>query len=271
MKSIIIFIILFFLLLSQGCDNTSDLKSKSTLLLKTYLKAVRNNDLEKARSMFFEIENSNITESDFNLHFYKLQKILKSNYADYCNFTFLSSYQQLYTTNEKFANNNLKVSIQIDNSKVYNVLNLVIEPNTFKFKSISGANFLKDIPNMLPVWSFAFLTACALLFNIYVIYKIKKSKMKRKWLKYILIFSFNFPAIFYHSIDGLYINLLGNIFLFGVNFKYFGYEGTYFGFGIPLFALFWLYKIYKLEEEEITKQEIIETLDRFNKEQNNNQ
>ena len=57
--------------------------------------------------------------------------------------------------------------------------------------------------------------------------------------------------------------------LFGVNFSYFGYENTHFGFGLPVFAIYWLYKIYLFEEEEFEKLEAISKLNNLNFEVDN--
>jgi hypothetical protein len=112
-------------------------------------------------------------------------------------------------------------------------------------------------------WLFGLLAICIPIFNIYVIRQIKRSDLKKKWLKYIAVIFINTPAITYAAVNGLSFKLINLQILFGVSFGYMGFLNSYWTFGIPLGGLYWFWKLrqYKNEviETEIETEQNIET------------
>ncbi len=106
-------------------------------------------------------------------------------------------------------------------------------------------------PNMLLFWLFGIFPLAVLLFNIYVILKIKKSKLSKKWLKYLAVLFFNVPAITYAAVGGLSFKLLSFQIFFGIGFTMMGYLGSVWTFGIPLGGIYWLWKLNQHKERQI--------------------
>lgn len=112
-------------------------------------------------------------------------------------------------------------------------------------------------------WLFGLLAICIPVFNIYVIRQIKRSNLKKKWLKYIAVIFLNTPAITYAAVNGLSFKLINFQILLGVSFGYMGYLNSYWTFGIPLGGLYWFWKLRQQKNEvtepEIATEQIIET------------
>ena len=100
------------------------------------------------------------------------------------------------------------------------------------------------------------MAICVPIFNIWIIRKIKKSDLKKKWLKYIAVIFLNVPAITYNAVYGLSFSLLSFQILFGISFSYMGYLSSAWTFGIPLGGLYWLWKLNK-KEDVTTENKII--------------
>ena len=100
--------------------------------------------------------------------------------------------------------------------------------------------FLPTITLFWQFWLFGLLAICVPVFNIYVIIQIKRSDLKKKWLKYIAVLFLNFPTIAYASVNGLSFKLLNFL---GVGFGSMGFINYYLAFGIPLGGLYWLWKL----------------------------
>jgi len=106
--------------------------------------------------------------------------------------------------------------------------------------------FLPTITLFWQFWQFrlfGLFVICVPIFNIYVIRQIKRSNLKKKWLKYIAVIFLNVPAITYAIVNGLSLQLLKNQILLGVGFGYEGYINYYLAFGIPLGGLYWFWKL----------------------------
>ncbi len=116
----------------------------------------------------------------------------------------------------------------------------------------------EKIPNMLFFWLFGILPILVLIFNIYVIRLIKKSDLKKKWLKYLGVLFFNVPAISFSAVNGLSFSLLSFQIMLGLSFNYMGYLSSVWTFGIPLGGIYWLWKLNKkINDETITENEVI--------------
>jgi hypothetical protein len=115
---------------------------------------------------------------------------------------------------------------------------------------------------MTLLWLFGLLAICIPIFNIYVISQIKRSALKKKWLKYIAVIFLNTPAITYAAVNGLSFKLINLQILLGVSFGYMGYLNSYWTFGIPLGGLYWFWKLRQAKqvviEPEITSDQNIE-------------
>ena len=86
------------------------------------------------------------------------------------------------------------------------------------------------------------------IFNIYVFNMIRKSQLKRKWLKYIVLIILNFPTIKYFPLEGFDFQFF--------NFQFLGYGFSYYSIfsnvviALPIGAIYWFWKLKKLQKEQ---------------------
>lgn len=156
----------------------------------------------------------------------------------------------------KAERNNLSVEnnatiayIEFYNKKDYGVFEVIFDNSTNKIISLQISKNKKSIPDRTYFWLFGLFAICIPIFNIYVIIQVKRSGLKRKWLKYIMIVIFNVPTITYMAINGLSFKLLNFQFLLGVSFNLMGYVNSFISIGIPIGGLYWIWKLYKLKTE----------------------
>ena len=113
-------------------------------------------------------------------------------------------------------------------------------------------------PYFLPIltlfgsfWLFVLLVVCVLAFNICVIVQIKRSDLKKKWLKYIAVILLNVPTIKYGIVNGLSFKMLDFQLLLGIGFDIDDILNSFLAFGIPLGGLYWFWKLKTRKNEVI--------------------
>ena len=173
------------------------------------------------------------------------------NFGEKLEYTLMSAEKKFSTIEgESTAPNTTNVLVQIENQEDFGILKLLFDDTSKKILNINTLNVREKIPNMLPFWLFGFLAICIPIFNIYVINQIRKSNLKRKWLKYLAVLFFNVPALTYSAVGGLSFKLLNFQILLGISFSYMGYMNSIWSFGIPLGGLFWLWKLRNRSDEK---------------------
>jgi hypothetical protein len=76
---------------------------------------------------------------------------------------------------------------------------------------------------MIYYWLFGILALSVFAFNIYMIRKVRRSSMKKKWQKYLAIIILNVPAIGYKAVGGFFIELFSFQIMLGMSFEKMGY------------------------------------------------
>ncbi len=154
------------------------------------------------------------------------------------------------------------VLMQFANNNEFGVLKVLFDDNSKKVIFIKILDVKQPIPNMTMFWLFGLLTICVPIFNIYVIKQIKKSNLRKKWLKYIAVIFFNVPAITYAAVNGLSFDLLSFQIMLGFSFSFVGYISSTWTLGLPLGAFYWFWKLKQTKinktEQEIAKDETTE-------------
>lgn len=146
--------------------------------------------------------------------------------------------------------------IEFSNDKEFGVFQVLFDDKSKKILNINTLEVKAPKPNMLLFWLFGLLPLTVLIFNIFVIRKIKKSTLTKKWLKYLAVILLNVPAISYAAVDGLSFKLLNFQILFGVSFSAMGYLGSIWTFGIPLGGIYWLWKLKQRKDAEVSDTQI---------------
>lgn len=135
------------------------------------------------------------------------------------------------------------VLVEFSNKKEFGVFEVLFDDKSQKILKINILNVIEPIPSMTVFWLFGLLAICIPVFNIYVIKQIKRSDLKKKWLKYFAVICLNVPAIKYAAVGGPSFSPLNFQLLFGISFNLMGYLFSAWTFGIPLGGLFWFWKL----------------------------
>lgn len=146
--------------------------------------------------------------------------------------------------------NTTNVLIQLANKQAFGVLEVIFDDRSNKILHINLMDLNQPIPSMTYFWLFGLLALCVPAFNIYVIYLIKKSDLKKKWVKYLAVIFLNAPSITYSAVNGLFFKLIHFQFMLGIGFGYMGYLNSFWVFGIPLGGLYWFWKLKKEREQK---------------------
>jgi hypothetical protein len=225
-----------------------------------FVEALIEEDYEKSVS-FMAIENeayksTNIDSLKSGLG--NFRNVIVSNFGKELNYKFITAEKTLSTVEgESTAPNTTFAQIEFSNETDFGVFEITFDDNSNKILHIKTLDLKEKIPNMTMFWLFGILAICVPIFNIWIIRKIKKSNLKKKWLKYIAVIFLNVPAITYSAVYGLSFSLLTFQILFGISFSYMGFLSSAWTFGIPLGGLYWLWKLNKKTVDEIIEDEII--------------
>ena len=221
---------------------------------KGFVEALIKEDYEKSLTFMAveekAFENTNLDTLKLGLANY--QKIIVNNFGTELNYKFITAEKTFSTTEgESTAPNTTRAQIEFSNEQEFGVFEIIFDDSSNKILNIKTLDIKEKIPNMTMFWIFGILAICVPVFNIFIIRKIKKSNLKKKWLKYIAVIFLNVPAITYSAINGVSFSLLSFQILFGISFSYMGYLSSFWTFGIPLGGIYWLWKLNKKPNEEI--------------------
>lgn len=225
-----------------------------------FIEALIEEDYEKSLT-FMAIENEafkNTNLDTLKIGLGNFQNIVVTNFGKELKYKFMTAEKTLSTVEgESTAPNTTLAQIEFSNDTYFGVFEITFDDNTNKILYIKTLDLKEKIPNMTFFWLFGILAICVPVFNIWIIRKIKKSNLKKKWLKYIAVIFLNVPAITYSAVYGLSFSLLSFQILFGISFSYMGYLSSAWTFGIPLGGLYWLWKLNKKTNDQTTENEII--------------
>lgn len=249
------FTLLVSLALFTSCDfikNSLTYKDKT----ENFVEALMDKDYDECVSMMAtDHETAKKTNRDsLKSGLDQFRAVIGSNFGD-GNFEYsLMKAEKKRSTvaSDNTPPNTTLAHIEFSNGKNLGVFQVLFDDTSNKILNIHTLEIKAEKPNMLLFWLFGILPLTVLLFNIYVIRKIKKSNLKRKWIKYLAVIVLNVPAISYAAVDGLSYKLLNFQILFGVGFSLMGYLGSVWTFGIPLGGIYWLWKLNQQKSLPIT-------------------
>jgi hypothetical protein len=255
-KLLSIVFILTLALCLNGCSFISSLSNyRSTT--ETFTNSLINRNFDKCVSLMNMRENPNINLTEFKVGLDTFRSVIVKNFGSKLEYTFMRA-EKKYSTDKKdnLPPNTTLVMIEFHNDKDVGVLQVLFDDKTTKIDNIKTLDVKQPIPDMSKFWFFGFLAAIVLAVNIYTIVLVKRSDLKRKWLSYIAIILLNAPTIQYHAIDGLFFKLLQFQFLLGVSFQKTGYLDSAWAIGIPVGAIFILWKL-NSPRQEITPESLV--------------
>ena len=240
-----------------SCEFISNtFKYKNTT--KEFVEALLNEDYDKCVDLFaLEHEMAqNIPIDSMKVGLPGFRNLIVNNFGKQLEYS-LMKYEKTFSTIEGKSTppKTTRVLVEFGNQNEFGVLTVLFDDTSKKILNLKPLDVKEKVPNMVPFWLFGLFAFCIPIFNIYVISLIKKSNLKRKWLKYLSVLFFNVPAITYSAIGGLGFKLLNFQILLGISFSYMGYLNSMWAFGIPFGGLYWLWKL-KTKKEEVNYNEI---------------
>ena len=254
-------ILIIAILLMSSCEFFSNsVEYRKTT--EDFMEALINGDYDKCVDLFAMQHEmaKNINVDTMKAGLPKFRELITNNFGEQLEYTLMSTEKKFSTIEgESTPPNATDVLVQIENREEFGVLKLLFDDSSNKIMNLNTLNVKEKIPNMLPFWLFGILAICIPVFNIYVIRQIIKSNLKRKWLKYLAVLIFNVPAITYSAISGIGIKLLNFQIMLGISFSYMGYMNSMWTFGIPLGALYWLWKLKNINDTNPQQSEFEDT------------
>ena len=218
---------------------------------KGFVESLITKDYEECVS-FMATENEaykNTNIDTLKLSLVNFRKIIVDNFGKKLSYKFMTAEKTLSTVEgESTAPNTTKAQIEFSNDNEFGVFEITFDDSSNKILYIKTLDLKEEIPTLTMFWLFGILAICVPIFNIWIIRKIRKSDLKKKWQKYIAVLFLNVPAITYSAVYGLSFSLLSFQILFGISFSYMGYLNSVWTFGIPLGGLYWLWKLNKLKQ-----------------------
>ncbi|UZD24188.1 hypothetical protein PBT90_12415 [Algoriphagus halophytocola] len=250
--------LLLFLTLTilSGCEfisNTFDYKDKTEEFVEALLQENYDRCVELFAMGHEMARNTNPDSLKAGLG--NFRNLVVDNFGSELDYSLMKSEKTWSTIEENNTPpNTTVVLVQFSNETHFGVFKVLFDDQTKKILNINTLDVKEQIPNMTLFWLFGLIVICVPIFNIYVIRLIKKSDLKKKWLKYIALVFFNVPAITYSAVGGFSFSLLSFQILLGMSFNYMGYLNSAWTLGIPLGGLYWLWKIKTRKPNEDVEQ-----------------
>jgi len=245
MKRTQLLLAIVIVLTLDGCEfikNTFEYKDKTKEFVETLIKEDYNKSIELMAMEHEMARNSNLDTMKAGLA--RFRQIFVDNWGTELEYSFIKS-EKTFSTYESQNNppNTTVVLVEFNNDKDLGIFQILFDDNSKKILHIRTLEVKEPIPTMTWFWLFGIIAICVPIFNIYVIRKVRRSNLNKKWLKYIAIIFLNVPSITYAAIAGLSFKILNFQFLLGISFAYSGFYNSYWTFGIPLGGIYWFWKL----------------------------
>lgn len=227
---------------------------------KEFIETIMNQDYDKSLNyMAIEHETAkNINIDTMKLVLSNFRELVVNNFGTQLKYSFMKSEKTFSTIEgESTSPNTTEVLIELSNSDELGAFKLLFDDHSKKILSMYLLDVKQPKPKMTIFWLFGLLSLSVPILNIYVIRKIKKSDLKKKWLKYLAVIFLNVPAFSYAAVNGFSFSLLSFQILLGVSFSYMGYLGSIWTFGLPLGGIYWLFKLNKIKNSEMESTETV--------------
>jgi hypothetical protein len=183
-------------------------------------------------------------KDSLNMLFDHLRTAIVENFGEKPEITFMQSnrtFQIIGDRNEK--NDTMVLDMQISNGKEFGVFKFSYLLENKKIVDFHMRKFFVPVPHLTVWWLLLILALSVPLFNVYMIVRVKRSNLNRKWLYYISIILINITSIGYHAIFGFFFNIKNIQPLAGFGFAKEGFINTYIVVGVPMGALFALWQL----------------------------
>jgi len=257
LKQILLTILTVLILTScEFISNTFKYKNTTKEFIETLLKE----DYDKCVDyLALEHETAKNTNIDtIKMAFRNFRERIVSNFGTELDYSFMQSEKKFSTEeSENTPPNTTVVFVEFANKKDFGVLKVLFDDTSKKILNINTLDVKEAIPSMTTFWLYGLLAICVPIFNVYVIRKIKRSDLKRKWLKYLGVILLNVPAFTYAAVEGFSFKILNFQIMLGISFEYTGYLNSAWSFGLPLGGLYWFFKL--RQKSNLTTESLADT------------
>lgn len=237
---------LVFLVFLTGCSFLNS-SSEGYQNAVGQVNAIANGDFDEAVS-YFDMDLTDTAQvNTLKRQLPNLQSAITENFGKDFKLSFASSDKKFSfstASDEGTVIEPLKVKIQIKSDTHFGIIEATINEQTNKIKYINLLNYKEEIPSFILIYLAALIAIGVAALNIKAINRIRKSELKRKWLRIIGVLFFNVPAITLTALGSLNIDISFQM-LLGVSFSATGIDQTFITFGIPIGSIVTLIKVKK--------------------------
>jgi len=234
---------------ATGCDfikNTFTYTDKTKALVDLILEDKYDSAIQHFALEHEMARDMNVADLKENFALFKDRLIV--NYGKRLEYRLMKSEKRWSTDkDDNMPPNSTLALIEFRNNREYGVLKVLFDDTSGKILNINITDIKQPIPNMMNFWLLGLFAISVPAFNGYVIYRIKKSELKRKWLKYLAVIALNAPTLIYTAIGGFSVKYFNLQLLLGFSFSYMGYMNTSWAIGVPLGGLYWFIKLRRNE------------------------
>lgn len=248
MKYLKLSFILFVLSFFTSCNLLVDSSSYETTT-SAFVEALKQDDFDTCISLM-QLENTQgqrLHADTLRVEFDHFKKLLHHSFGEKpYEYNFVKWQKNIYS-NQDYKDhtppNTTRVFIEFNNGNELGVFQLLFDDSTNKILDIRTLDIKVEKPDIYLFWLSAIIPIIVLLFNLYVIREIKRSKLSKKWIKYLAVILLNVPSFTYAAIGGLTVNFLSFQLLLGVGFSGNGIIESAWTIGIPLGGLYWIWQL----------------------------
>ncbi|MEG0983589.1 hypothetical protein [Algoriella sp.] len=243
-----VFLLLILFLITNSCQfyyDTIEYKKSSVEFLNNIMDGKINESVN-----LFALEHEGLKQMDkntLNEGLYQFHTDMISQYGKDVKFTFLEA-RKHFSNNNNSIPNSTNVNYLFENDKKFGFVKFIYDDNSKKILNVEPEFSNKPLPSMIMFYIILLVGLLIPIFNIYVFNMIRKSQLKRKWLKYIVLIILNFPTIKYFPLEGFDFQFF--------NFQFLGYGFSYYSIfsnvviALPIGAIYWFWKLKKLQKEQ---------------------
>ncbi|MFT4168501.1 MAG: hypothetical protein QM653_05215 [Dysgonomonas sp.] len=246
MKNLKILICSIILLpLFYSCDFISNTFTYKKIT-KEFVNSIIDEDYDKSINYFddsFLVEANNNRDS---------VKVLLTNFREYfvdrfgtkIEYSFIKAEKRRSTIeSQNTPPGTTEVFLQINNDQYFGIIQFLFDDNSGKILRADILNMKERIPSVSLFILAGVIAMIVPIFNIYMLVRVYRSSLKKKWMKYLAIILLNLPALTYTMQGSLYFELLKIQALFGISFSLSGYASSFWAVGIPLGGIYWYWRL----------------------------
>ncbi len=235
---------LLIITLMTGCEFLRDANTYKTTA-KEFIEALLKEDYNTCISnMALNHESAKgINIDTLKTRLGNVRAVIIENFGTDLDYTFMKAEKTFVSSNDRDDTNTTTLLLQFSNGKEFGVLEFAFDDISKKILRINIRDIKQPVPSTAMFWLFGVVALCVTIFNVYMLIKIRKIALRKKWLKYIAVILFNVPTITFTLMSGITLNIFSLQILLGISFSFMGYLNATWSFGIPLGGLYWLWRL----------------------------